>query len=344
MGRPLSFKTSFLCSLLLTLSCAPVGNESAHSFRLFEERADAQFEVTVDPSVAAQIDGTSLRAALTKSVEVFQNNLSKLIAPIKVSVGGAGCLRTGYNFEDKTVHFCKNEKTPASGTASVDVIHHEMFHAMVCQLKPNWCTAEFLKDTNNVVLHEALADLFAHQINPDELFGENFYSSSTHIRRYRSDACYNLVDSPYGRASTLVAFVLNQSQALVAIAKVFSGDAFSAQALGTDAEPCFRGDGPALQFKPENYPESLLSRYKIRPNQPLVLNLISNDSMQKNFPEYSVEWSAEKDIFSMTQENGRIFIAPKSAEGWTKAIAQIRLGNRILGSKVFYFSVVSETK
>lgn len=344
MARTLSFKTSFIVMFLLTLSCAPMGRESVHSFRLFEERADEQFELKIDPSVAGQIDGASLRDALSKSVVVFQSDFSKLIAPIKVSVGGSGCLRTGYNFENKTVQFCKNEKTSASGTASVDVIYHEMFHAMICQLKSNWCTAEFLKEPRNVALQEALADLFAYHINPDELFGENFYIAVPHIRRYRSDACFNLVDSPYGRASTLVTFVLNHSNAHSAILNVLNGDVFSVQALGADAEPCFRNDGPALQFKPENYPESALSRYKISPNQPLVLKVISNDSMQKYFPEYSVELFAEKDIFSISQENGRIFIAPKSAEGWTKAIAQIRSGKRILGSQVLYFSIVSKTK
>jgi hypothetical protein len=318
-------------------------NESSTDAILADAHGRSLFELVVEPGIENEIKSEQLRSQIESSIESFQSLFAKLTEPVKIFAGGSGCLRTGYNFERKAVQFCRNLNTPAAGTSSVDVVHHEMFHAMLCQIRPQWCTAQFLKDRNNIAMHEALADLFAYSLNPDDSFGEGFYSSSPRVRFYRSDECYSLTESPYAKASALVDFVLrNEGRISESVVRLIQGTSFESKLLGTDKEPCFRKDGPSLEFEPMNYPHSALSRFKISADKPLVFRVNANKEFERQFPNNSVEWVFDSGLFSAQVIDGGFKISPVATQGWTKAKANIFAGQRLAGTKTFYFSVLSD--
>lgn len=331
----------------MLFACSEQGNNASEFSRLLDVTLDNQFQISIDSSVADQIDETRLKDLIRTSLKKFQDDFFPLREVINISVGMSGCLRTGYNFEAKAVQFCPNARTPAAGTQSEDVVHHEMFHAMLCQQRPDWCTAEKLKVPENVALHEALADLFARRINPDDSFGEGFYSDKDFIRSYQSDACYNLVESPYGKASTLLSYVWSHQSGFETVEKMLRGNVFSADELTADGDDCFRSDGPAVQVKVTNYPESRLYRYRVRASQPLDLQIVPNERLLKKFPNLKIQWTLENDVFavqdiSTAQDFLHFKVAAQKSDGWSKATAHFWAESQWLGAKTFYFAVAKE--
>lgn len=334
---------SFCCVLF---ACRAERNKASEVSRLLDVSLDNQFQISIAPSVAEQIDEPRLKNIVRSSLKKFQEDFFPLHEVLNISVGMPGCLRTGYNFEAKVVQFCSNARTPASGTQSEDVVHHEMFHAMLCQQKPDWCTAEKLKVPENVALHETLADLFARRLNPDDSFGESFYSDQQFIRSYQSDACYNLVESPYGKASALMSHIWSKQDGFDTVVKMLRGNDFSADELSADGDDCFRPDGPAVQVRITNQPESRLSRYRVRASDSLDLQIVPNEALLEKFPNLKIQWTFENDIFaaqdiSTAQDAFHFKVVSQKPEGWSKATAHFWAESHWLGAKTFYFAVAN---
>lgn len=344
----LSSMVSTKITLLFTLlCCACVGRTAVkdQTSKLADNQNAEKFNLTIAPSVAPQeINLEKVKQTIRASIDSFEVESGLPVEPLNISIGESGCLRTGYNFEKRIVQFCQNERTPAFGTASVDVIHHELFHALICQMKPQWCNAEVLKNPSLVALHEAMADLHAYKLNPDQNFGEGFYSDTPTVRPFSSTGCYNLLDNPYLMATALVTHVLSAPQTVLSLGKILKADQLSLDLFSVSSDNCFTSEGPAITVTAENYPASDLFRFRIRHDEPLRLRFTPNSEFTKKYRDFRVEWQLQEQIFKIDQlnqqESSLLFtFTALQKDGWTKVIANYWSRDRWLGSKAFYLSI-----
>ena len=248
------WRSVLACALLVGCASTADDAEEAHASNLSDAPA---FTLEISPSVAPAIDEAFLRRELQAAIDLYTREVASISAPIPVLVGAADCLRTGYDMPSRRVLFCSNTDTPRAGTASADVIHHEMFHAMLCQTKPAWCGSD-----PNVPLHEGLADYFAYRLAPDELFGEGFYQAQPYVRRYRVPYCYSLVGGGHEKGNAIVSELIARDHALRDVAQLVRGEALSLDALlgPDDPNTCFGANPPAVERTVEGYPASSLER------------------------------------------------------------------------------------
>jgi hypothetical protein len=146
-----------------------------------------------------------LETAFVKARDLFEKEVGKLTEDVVVEIDPPSCLRTGYNRKTKKVIFCPNAKVLNSGLESIDVINHELFHAFLCQTHKKYCENDERSD-----VHEALADVFAYRLNPDENFGEDFYKNLDYIRSYHTDWRVGLVRTPHERGMALASFFIHK--------------------------------------------------------------------------------------------------------------------------------------
>jgi len=304
-----------------------------------------KYTLVVDPSQSGNINENKLRRATERAIDLFESKIALLKEKIAVAVGNGGCLRTGYNFSQKQINYCANTNTPQSGTASEDVVHHEMFHAMLCQIKPEWCEADFLSNDSNVSLHEGLADTFAHHLESDDLFGEGFYNNAPYVRKYKSGECYNLVEGVHQKGNTVASLLIGSKFELIRMAAFFSGSTFTLDALvGSDLDRCFKQDGPQLAVVPENYPFSALERYRIQKDLPLLLNFNPNDALKARFPTFKVRWDTAPTLFSIEESTSvggaqKFAVRVTGETGWEEVTAVYEENGAAVGSESFYFVI-----
>lgn len=144
-----------------------------------------------------------------KSLEAFAKDFGPGAGEITWEMNPSDCLRTGYQRSTGKVVFCGGPRVISGGRASVDVIHHEFFHALFCGQRPELCA-----NPENDYLNEALADAFSFRMNPDEYFGENFYVDRPYIRKYQTDWIPELVQSDHEKGSAIAAGIIRSGKPL----------------------------------------------------------------------------------------------------------------------------------
>ena len=71
-----------------------------------------------------------LEALKAQSVAAFMREFGETNGQFAVDLDPADCLRTGYRRSEGKVVFCQSPRVNNGGLESVDVIHHEFFHAL----------------------------------------------------------------------------------------------------------------------------------------------------------------------------------------------------------------------
>ncbi len=163
--------------------------------------------LALSPLCLAQADRADSINSLLLEAERHFSSVFASVEHIRYSTpaqtGDKACLRTGYHFEQKRINFCGSDYVKNGGMNSRDVIFHEAFHAMLCQLRPDWCTDQVRENNQSLAIHEALADFFARTVDSTNYFGEEYYRTHPWIRPYQNDLLLSLAKNPYHLAGSL---------------------------------------------------------------------------------------------------------------------------------------------
>lgn len=192
-----------------------------------------------------------LDALLKLSQDKFEAELGPVSSAIKIEIAPEKCLRTGYNRKTKSVVFCPNQRIFNAGLDSVDVIHHEFFHALLCAYRADLCEKNERDD-----VHEALADAFAYKLNPDSKFGEDYYQDFPYIRKYQTSWRVGLVQGEHERGVALAQEMISSRRPLRDFLELFLvpvKEEVSVEALGQETSKLNRyrlklGEVLTLQF------------------------------------------------------------------------------------------------
>lgn len=335
--------TSICASLFASAAACgpaePLDEASSQAVEVTEE-----FSLSVDPALAAQVDEPELRREITAAIDLYRREVA---APksIRVAVGAAECLRTGYSAKTNTVAFCNNRDTPRVGTASTDVIHHEVFHALLCRSQPDWCTPAAFDDTAKSALHEGLADFFAHELDPDASFGEGFYADRPVVRTYRTPLCYSLVDGAHEKGNAIASALLAQKKTLADVARLVRGGELTVEALfgASPEDSCLGGSAPSVSFAiGGGYELSTLNRYRIEEGKPLDVDFAADDAFAKRFGALTVRWAQTPQLFTIAPRDEAAFRVERKSgveTGFDKVVAQYVADGEVVGTKPFYFQV-----
>lgn len=296
------------------------------------------------------VDLSLIKPVIDEALKDFETKVSTLQGEIQIAIGSSECLRVGYNFVSRIVHFCNGKNVIQFGIASRDIIRHELFHAMVCNVRPEICTSMALSSEDIAASHEALADFFAYQLEPKECFGENFYANQKCVRQYLTHFCYSLIAGPHGKGNALVSefvranLTLDRLQAAILQSTFLPTDILKAAALRSGA--CFDPvNAPQLNYVVSNYKKSVLNKYWINPESPLLLDFQQNFSMTDLFSNVQIKWTTEKGTdsklfrVSKGQSITSFSIIPLSSSGVEKLIALIFNEGELIGEVTFYFGI-----
>lgn len=196
-------------------------------------------------------DAARLKSIYEKAKILFEVELGELITDTVIEIAPSSCLRTGYNRRSGSVVFCPNAKVINSGLDSIDVINHELFHAFLCQRSKEICRSD--RDD----LHEAMADVFAHRLNPDESFGENYYKDLSLIRPYKTDWRVGLVRSPHEKGLALASAFIKKRLSFLEMLPYFD------EAPDNSVETLVRGTRV-----------SSLNRYRLSPDEEIEIEFL----------------------------------------------------------------------
>lgn len=327
-------------TIVALTGCAAV-EDAASSESAVTANASSSYSLEISPRVASDVDEAFIRREVEASMALYTRDVAALADPISVVVDAPDCLRTGYDMPTRKVLFCNNTDTPHVGTASADVIHHEVFHAMLCQTKPEWCDATASATSERTAIHEGLADFFAYTLSPDEQFGEGFYRDQPFVRRYRESYCYSLVSGGHEKGNAIVSSLIARGHGLAEVKRVAAGSDLTLDALfSTDEDPCFRADAPKVNRTATGYPESTLERYRIRPNEPLTLAFDGDAAFKARYPNLSIRWSVAPTLFTIDNLSATSFrVTATGSDGYEKIAALYVVDDKVVGGKSFYFQV-----
>lgn len=281
-----------------------------------------------------------LQDTATEALHKFEDAFGPLTSDIEIDLESNTCLRVGYDFQNTTVRFCDIKHVKSQGLESVDVIRHELFHAMICQKYPAICSQEFLNDINNQALHESLADFFAYTLSPDNNFGEDFYTSGVPVRNYKTDFCYSLVTSAYDKANALVSNFIENKLSLSDFSLMLKKQ-FNVSALIRSAKaPCFDlATAPQFSLVPVSVPLSNLNRYRIELGESLRLVAEANNEFKKNFKSIRLEWQfPQSDAYELSEVAPQEYTVRALAPGrFIETKLLIFENERLIGKSSFYF-------
>lgn len=189
-------------------------------FTLISFAASAGSGVSIIP--ANSHEAPRLIKVFEKARSFFESELGDITETVEIEIAPVSCLRTGYNKISGKIVFCPSRPTINAGLESIDVIHHEIFHALLCQKYPQLCVVEGRDD-----VHEALADVFAYRLNPDDYFGEGFYRESDYIRPYQTTWRVGLVRTPHERGMALSSSLIEKNLSFRRMLDLFNDPAKS---------------------------------------------------------------------------------------------------------------------
>ena len=328
------WRSAIACTLLV--GCAAVESEATRESTSDVVASDA-YTLSISTSIAPLVDEAFIRRSVREAIDLYAREVAPLGAPIEVVVDAPDCLRTGYDPPTRKVRFCNNTDTPRAGTASADVIHHEVFHALLCQTKPGWCDGR----AENVPLHEGLADYFSYALAPDDAFGEGFYTDQAFVRRYRVPYCFSLVNGGHEKGNAIVAELIERGRGFEDVRRVIERDDFSLASLfDGHADACFTADAPHVLRTVSGYPESTLERYRIRPGAPLTLSFAGDAAFERHYANLSIRWDPAPALFEVKSIDQRTFeVSVTGADGYSKVAALYVVDGQVIGGKNFYFQV-----
>ncbi len=305
---------------------------------------------TIEISAGADVsleERVRLTSQAKAAVSYFAENFGPVTRPLRFEVGDQClALRTGYNYELDVVRMPRQDVLENCGLESADVIRHEIFHALIFQAYPEVCTEAHLDDPNSVRLHEALADFFAHQLEPDQHFGEKYKVSDPYIREYRTDLTVSLSAGSHAQGNAITSHLLASEVTNQDIKNFLSHGDFTLEALSQtnqSLESSLARDASfSLDEKVENYPASGLGRYRLRADVPLDLTFSPNIALRDAHPDLQIDWlnmkkmPSEKFVFEQPSP-GHFRISRTPEADTEKILARFSEGDKVIGFRPFYF-------
>lgn len=259
------------------------------------------------------VNEKKLIPTIHKAIAHFEQELGPVTTPVKISISPPDCLRTGYNRRTRVVVFCPNQIVKNAGLDSVDVINHELFHALLCELDQNLCESDAYD-----YLHEGLADTFSYQLNPDGSFGEDFYHAHPYIRTYTSTWRVGLVKTEHEKGTALASAFIREKKDLRSLLALFRAEVPKDE----------------VTVEVEGREVSRLNRYRIRKGEALRLSLVFHPDAKVA----AVKWITPAGV-AVEQQKGfhfHIRVQPEMKQNKTLAIFLAGDG-RELGRYSFYF-------
>lgn len=260
-------------------------------------------------------DQEKLESQFMIAAEKFENEVAPLEGTINVTVSPETCLRTGYNRELDAVEFCPGKNVYNAGLDSIDVINHELFHAFICHHDQKVCDKEG-KD----YLHEAMADTFAYQLNPDDVFGEDFYKNQLYLRKYRTTLRPGLVQGEHEKGNALASIFISQNYSFAKMISLFDEE---------DAKDEVRNVITGA-------PESRLNRYRLPLNESMQIDFIFEEVARVSKVVWVLPAGVEIEQLSDFSYSIKMTRDPDSSKGF--ALFYDESGNE-LGRRAYYFGL-----
>ena len=257
----------------------------------------------------------------------------------------------GYKLVERRIVYCDRDDLIDSGLRSEDVLRHELFHAMYCQLRPADCTLEMARDAQGftIALHEGFADWFAHGFAPDACFGEEFYSERACVRPYQGDACYSLVTGGHARGQTIAALLVREKVALEAYRPYFEDPALPPDYVRdrlAELDSCFAQAGaPLIDIVSDTHEVMRSNRFYLDQERPVArIRFEPNRAYDARYRELRVRFRAAKgdeiQKVAIVEKDGEYEVRARAgASGFEKVIATYFAGGREIGFKPFYFRI-----
>ncbi|MEY4064126.1 MAG: hypothetical protein RIR26_334 [Pseudomonadota bacterium] len=302
--------------------------------------------VHFEGNAADSINLEQLEKNMNKGVKSFETEIAPLKDHIWVAIGGPSCLRTGYQFDYRKIVFCNNTNTVERGTRSLDVINHELFHALLCQSKPQWCQSSVLSNSESIAVHEALADVFAYLMSPDDSFGENFYADRPFVRPYKTKLCQSLSEGEHERGNALASALIESGATLTTLSELIKTDTFGMEPIATKlnlTDPCLKNNGPHIAFLPEGKSPSELNRYRVNRGEPIKFRIDMNDALKARYPQLTLRLETTPKYFAMKEERNAsneqfLVFTPKATQGVEKITAYF-LAEGIVASRTLFLAI-----
>ncbi|MFO0734483.1 MAG: hypothetical protein U0270_01320 [Labilithrix sp.] len=318
------------CALLVGCAASKEDGETEHEAIV----AASPYTLEISTRAAVDVDEPFIRREVEAAIALYRRDVAVPAEPVAVVVDAPDCLRTGYDMPSRRVLFCNNDDTPRAGTASADVIHHEVFHALFCQSKPDWCDASAPANIDRSAWHEGLADYFAYVLAPDAEFGEGFYRDQAFVRRYRVPYCYSLVSGGHEKGNAIVDALIERGHGLDDVKRLVAGREIALE------DECFGADPPHVVRTVTGYPESTLERYRVRADAPLELRFAGDPAFERRYPNLTIRWEPAPTRFAITADDPRSFhVTVTGTSGFEKIAALYVVDGAVVGGKSFYFQV-----
>ena len=260
-------------------------------------------------------DHNQLESLFTEAASLFEKEVGALDKEITVNISPASCLRTGFDRVSGEVVFCPTNKVVNAGLSSVDVINHELFHAFLCHFDNEICN---LKEKD--YLHEALADVFAYKLNPDDLFGENYYKEFLYIRKYRVDSRPGLVTGDHEKGNAFASQFIKNNTSLKRIIEMFY-----------EEDP-----KEEVNDVVTGAPKSKLNRYRLSPEQVMQIEFEFAPEAEVLYVEWTVPEVVKITKLGDKKFSIEITSDPESSKGF--AVFYSSEGKE-LGRRAYYFGL-----
>lgn len=260
-------------------------------------------------------DQQKLEAQFKIAAEKFEKEVASLDGNINVTVSPETCLRTGYNRELDTVEFCPGKNVYNAGLDSIDVINHELFHAFICHMDQNLCD-KHEKD----YLHEALADTFAYRLNPDDVFGEDFYKNQLYLRKYLTTLRPGLVQGEHEKGNAFASIFISQNYSFAKMISLFQEE---------DAKDEVRNVITGA-------PESRLNRYRLHPNESMQIDFIFEEVARVTQVVWTLPAGVELEQLSDFSFSIKMARDPDSSKAFALFYDE---NGKELGRRAYYFGL-----
>ena len=304
-------------------------------------------EVTGTDGYSPELIGNFKKTA-RRAVDFFSEHFGSTGQTLKISIGtDETAFRTGYNLTTGKVRYPFRQSLKNDGLESKDVLTHEIFHALVSQKYPHLSGPSILKKPEMVRMHEALADFFTHQLYPDSHFGEDFEKKRPYLREYSSTRRVSLSPGEHAQANAVSSYLIKNEIRLPQIKEYLDRGDLSLDALGKLSSGLAKDIAKDQTFHMEsvvqNYPQSRLRRYRVKPDRALKVEFQPNDAMRREHPDLEVVWRNSRGMpsqfFTVASTETGFEVTPKTESGAEKMIACFHDGDDLIGSRPFYFSV-----
>lgn len=294
-----------------------------------------------------QVDVRRLKATALQAIAYFEEHFGKVASPLRFKVGQASkALRTGYDVVNDVVGLPALDSVLHAGLDSVDVLNHEIFHALVIKAFPNLPVLDEASGSDTISLHEALADLFAYRLNPDAHFGEAYYKDRQSIREYHTPLRLGLASGSHAQGNALTAMLLAADVSNKEIRGFLEAGDFTLDGLANHAprlgEALAKEEALAVEETVSSHPPSRRRSYWLDPNKPLEIAFTPTESLLAEYPEFRIVWRTKSgepsQDFQFEPQGAHGFLVHGMTKGATeKVMACFQDGDAVIGFRPFYF-------